>query len=163
MNVDTDKLEERAAVILGQIQASVAEYVRAMNEAGALRRREADEAHRQQDEAIRALQTIQLQAKDILESHSRFASKAGADWLNLVDRGLKGIAIAQAAEVARVTQTNLELCVSDLNAALREVVRSVDEIARKNDRICRALAWRTVFLTACWIGIIAIVAAVTLT
>jgi len=83
VNVDTDKLEERAAVILGQIQASVAEYVRTMNEAGALRRREVDEAQRQQDEAIKALKAVQASASTTADAHSRLRlgwGKIGSGW-----------------------------------------------------------------------------------
>ena len=79
MNIDLDKLEERTALILGQIQASVAEYVRTMNEAGALRRREADEAHRQQDRAIAALASIEEQCKSIQKRNGQLAASIGQD------------------------------------------------------------------------------------
>lgn len=105
--MDTDKLEERAAAILGQIQASVAEYVRTMNEAGALRRREVDEAQRQQDEAIRVLKAVQSSASIAVDVHSKLAAKLGNDWLGLVERGLRDTAmeLARATTIASVTPT----------------------------------------------------------
>lgn len=151
MNQDPDKLEERTAAILGQIQASVAEYVRTMNEAGALRRREADEAHRQQDEAIRALQAIQLHATSTVEAHSRLAARAGSDWLGLVERGLRESAVAQAEAAARTSVAQIDRRLSELNSAVCEALNRVGELAIRNERICRALAWRTVAASAGWL------------
>jgi hypothetical protein len=64
--MDIERLEERAVELLGQIQASVGESVRAMNELGALRRREADEAHRQHDAALKKLDLIGQSAEQLI-------------------------------------------------------------------------------------------------
>lgn len=151
MTLDPDKLEERTAAILGQIQASVAEYVRTMNEAGALRRREADEAHRQQDEALRNLKTIQIQAAAAVETHAKLSARVGNDWLALVERGLRETALAQAEVAARAATTQLDLQVRDLTSSVRDALSNVNQIADRNERICRSLAWKTVVTTAAWL------------
>lgn len=151
MNIDTDKLEEQAAVILGQIQASVAEYVRTMNEAGALRRREVDEAQRQQDEAIKILKAVQLNASATAEMHSRLAAKLGEDWLGLVERGLRETAQEQARIAATASVSEIELRLHELTAAVRDSLIKVGQISERNDRIARSLAWKTVGVTAIWL------------
>jgi hypothetical protein len=154
---DIDKLEERAAEILGQIQASVAEYVRAMNEAGALRRRESDEVHRQQDEAIRTLKAIQGHAAATADAHSQLAARAGSEWLGLVERGLERTAVAQAEACARAAVTQLDLRLAHLTTIVHDAVEKAGKIAVHNERICRALAWKTIAVAAGWVGIAAIV------
>jgi ElaB/YqjD/DUF883 family membrane-anchored ribosome-binding protein len=153
---NADKLEDRTAEILGQIQASVAEYVRTMNEAGALRRREADEVHRQQDEAIRALKAIQIQATQTAEAHSRLAAKAGSDWLGLVERGFQGIAVAQAEAAVRASVVQLDVRLNELTEVVRDAVGKVGQLADRNERICRSLAWKTVVTTAGWLLVVSI-------
>lgn len=148
---DSDKLEERTAEILGQIQASVAEYVRTMNEAGALRRREADEAHRQQDDAIRALKAIQLHAAATFEAHSKLAARAGSEWLGLVERGLRESAVAQAEAAARTSVARIEMRLNQLNSGICDALSMVGQLADRNERICRALAWKTVAASAGWL------------
>jgi hypothetical protein len=156
MTSNADKLEDRTAEILGQIQASVAEYVRTMNEAGALRRREADEVHRQQDEAIRSLKAIQLQATAIAEAHSRLAARAGNDWLGLVERGLQETAVAQAEAAVRASVAQIDMKLFELTVVVRDAVDKVGQLADRNERICRALAWKTVAVSAGWLVVAAI-------
>ena len=153
---ETDNLEERAAVILGQIQASVAEYVRTMNEAGALRRREVDEAQRQQDEAIRLLKAIQLRASSIADENSKLAAKLGNDWLGMVERGLRETAFEQARIAANVSVTQIDLKLGDLTAAIRDSLAEVSEISERNERISRSLAWKTIGITALWLFVASI-------
>ncbi len=151
MNVDTDKLEERAAMILGQIQASVGEYVRTMNEAGALRRREVDEAQRQQDEAIRVLRAVQASASATADAHSRLAAKLGEDWLGLVERGLSEAAQLQARSAATTVVAQIEQQLSELTTAVRNSLIEVGHISRHNQAIARSLAWKTIVGTALWL------------
>jgi hypothetical protein len=151
MTLDADRLEERTAVILGQIQASVSEYVRTMNEAGALRRREADEAHRQQDEAIKVLKAVQIHAAVTAEAHSKLAGRLANEWLGLVERGLREIAVEQAVIAARTSVTQIDSRLNELNAVVRDSVIKVGEIAERNERIARSLAWKTVGMTAVWL------------
>jgi hypothetical protein len=148
---NADKLEDRTAEILGQIQASVSEYVRAMNEAGALRRRETDEAHRQQDEALKLLKAVQIQAAATAEAHSKLAGRLANEWLGLVERGLREIAMEQAIVAARTSVTQIDSRLNELNAAVRDSVSKVGEIAGRNERIARSLAWKTVVITAVWL------------
>jgi hypothetical protein len=156
VNVDTDKLEERAALILGQIQASVAEYVRTMNEAGALRRREVDEAQRQQDEAIRSLKATQAMASAAAEEHSRLAAKLGHDWLGLVERGLKEVAQMQARIAAKASVTEIEIRLNELTAEIRHSVNIVGQISQQNKVIARSVAWKTVVVTGVWLVVAAV-------
>lgn len=151
MDIDTDKLEDRAVMILGQIQASVAEYVRTMNEAGALRRREIDEAQRQQDEAIRIMRGLQLQASVATQEHSRLAAKLGEDWIGLVERGLREVAVEQARIAANASVTQIDFRLNELDSTIREALVKVGQLARSNERISRSLAWKTIGLTAVWL------------
>lgn len=156
MNVDTDKLEERAAVILGQIQASVAEYVRTMNEAGALRRREVDEAQRQQDEAIRVLKAVQAAASIAVDVHSKLTAKLGNDWLGLVERGLRDTAIELARVTTTASVTQIENRLIELSAGVQNALLTVTQLSERNERIARTLAWRTISATTLWIGVVTI-------
>jgi hypothetical protein len=156
VNVDTDKLEERAAVILGQIQASVAEYVRTMNEAGALRRREVDEVQRQQDEAIKVLKAVQTSASATADAHSRLAAKLGEDWLGMVERGLHGAAQLQARTAAATAIAQIDLRLTELAAAVRDSLIQVGKISERNQQIARSLAWKTIGVTAAWLTAAAI-------
>lgn len=157
MNVDTDKLEERAAVILGQIQASVAEYVRTMNEAGALRRREVDEAQRQQDEPIKVLKAVQASVSATADAHSRLSAKLGEDWLGLVERGLHEAAQLQARTATVTSVAQIDLRLSELTAAVRDSLIKIEKISEHNRGIARSLAWKTIGVTAVWLTAVAIV------
>ena len=136
---NTDKLEDRTAAILGQIQASVAEYVRTMNEAGALRRREADEAHRQQDQACAALHAVEKHSRDLLDTIRELAASVGKDWLGLVERGLREIAVAQGRAAAETAYCQFETRANSLIANLDLALNRVSEIADANDRVRRAI------------------------
>lgn len=151
MSIDTDKLEERTAVILGQIQASVAEYVRTMNEAGALRRREADEAHRQQDTACASLKTLAEHARKILTSQEELSRTIGKDWLGLVERGFREVAVAQGRAAAETAFMQFESRANSLIASLNVALERVAEIAAANDRVRRSIAWRTCAVAGLWI------------
>lgn len=152
---NADELEDRTAEILGQIQASVAEYVRSMNEAGALRRREADEVNRQQDAVINALKAIQSHAAATADAHSSLAARVGSDWLGLVERGFQRTAVAQAEAAAKATVLQLEIRVTELTAVVHDAVGKVGKIAIGNERICRTLAWKTVAVATGWLAIMA--------
>lgn len=160
MDVDTDKLEERAAVILGQIQASVAEYVRTMNEAGALRRREVDEAQRQQDEAIRVLKSVQASASATADANSRLAAKLGEEWLGMVERGLHRAAQLQAKTAAADCVAQIDLRLSELTAAVRDALTKVEKISECNNDIARSLAWKTIGVSGIWLAVAAVLARV---
>jgi hypothetical protein len=150
VSVDTDKLEERVAAILGQIQASVAEYVRTMNEAGALRRREVDEAQRQQDEAISVLKAVQVGAQATAQAHSRLVATLGKEWLGLIERGLSEVAIAQARAAAETAVIRFEGRVNSLAARIDLALTRAEDIANANDRIQRAIAWKTCAVAGTW-------------
>jgi hypothetical protein len=142
--LNTSKLEETTAEILGQIQASVAEYVRTMNEAGALRRRETDEAHRQQDQALAAIAAIELQGKAILARHTELVTWIGKEWANLVNRGAKEIAIAQARECASATILTIEQRAEEHAERVRKIAASTEAVIARADEVNRTLAWKTV-------------------
>jgi len=78
--MDTERLEETAAQLLGQIQASVAENVRAMNEANATRRRESDEAHRQHERAVAMLGEVVKEARAINAANMRMIDEIQLGW-----------------------------------------------------------------------------------
>jgi hypothetical protein len=157
MTTDADKLEERTAEILGQIQASVAEYVRTMNESAALRRREADEAHRQQDKAHSALQALERRSQQLVNTTSELAERVGKDWLCLVERGIKDVAVAQARAAAETAFLQFETRATSLTASLDLAIARVGEIAKVNDRIQRAIAWKTCAVAGIWMIACAIV------
>jgi hypothetical protein len=150
MTSNADKLEDKTAEILGQIQASVAEYVRTMNEAGALRRREADEAQRQQDQALQGLKTLENQGRAMLKISETLSTRAANDWLGLVDRGLREIALAQAKEATSCALSSLKVQTDQLTLAINHANNLADQIALRNERICRSLAWKALAVAAVW-------------
>ena len=150
MTSNTDKLEDRTAEILGQIQASVAEYVRTMNEAGALRRREADEAHRQQDDVCASLTALEGHCRNLLAAHRELAGSIGKDWLGLVERGLAEVAIAQGRAAAETAFSQFEIRTNSLVANINSALDRADEIASANDRIQRSIAWKTCAVAGLW-------------
>lgn len=145
--MDASKLEETTAEILGQIQASVAEYVRTMNEAGALRRREADEAHRQQDQAIAAINAVESRGKAILERHTELVVTIGKEWVSLVNRGAKDVAIAQARECASAAMLMFEGRAEKYAERIRDMFSSIEEVVGRHRAINRSLAWKTVTIS----------------
>jgi hypothetical protein len=155
VNVDTDKLEERAAVILGQIQASVAEYVRTMNEAGALRRREADEAYRQQDQVIAVLRSLETQCKTMVRAQGELSAAVGNQWLAMVERGFNKVAIDQAREAGIRTVTTFESALLDLRTEVKHALESTRKLVDENRRICRATTWKTAVVSAVWVVAVA--------
>lgn len=149
--MNSDKFEEATAEILGQIQASVAEYVRTMNEAGALRRREVDEAQRQHDQVVASIKTIETQGKSILEENCRLSSKVANDWLGLVERGLQDAVKAQAREAAQAVLLRLEERLESLTRRIERLAQTAEDLAAANEKITKSLPWKALGVVAMWV------------
>src|SRR5690349_21678599 len=122
-----------------------------MNEAGALRRREADEAHRQQDKAIAALASIEEQCRRIQKTNGQLAVSIGQDWLGLVERGLKDAATHQAKESANFVISGLETKVSELSSEVRSALEKTTRLVEVSERIHRAVSWKVICGAGFWL------------
>lgn len=132
-----ESLEERAAELLGQIHASVGEAIRAMNEASALRRREADEAHRQHDEAQKKLDAVKTAAELLLKNNQVVVADIRDGWRSQIGRVAVEVAAAQARQHADAVVGAVEGRAKDLIIQLNQQVRQVAEVNR-------SLRWKTV-------------------
>jgi FtsZ-binding cell division protein ZapB len=131
-----ESLEERAAELLGQIQASVSESVRAMNEAGALRRREVDEVHRQHDEAQKKLDAVRKSAEELLKRNEHLISEIKEGW-----RGrIAAVAVEAAAEQARQHGAAV---VGAVETRARDLIRQLDLEIRRVADLNQSLRWKT--------------------
>jgi len=122
--MDIERLEERAVELLGQIQASVGESVRAMNELGALRRREADEAHRQHDAALKKLDVIGQSAEQLITKNDQLVAEIREGW------------------VARIGATAVEAAAEQARQCSSTVVGAIEDRAQQLIRGFEALIWR---------------------
>jgi len=134
--MDIERLEERAVELLGQIQASVGESVRAMNELGALRRREADEAHRQHDDALKKLDLIGQRAEQLVTKNDALVGAIREGWGERIGAVAIEVAAEQARQCSAATVGVIEERAQALIGRLREEVVRVEEVNR-------ALRWKT--------------------
>lgn len=138
-----DDFESTAAGILCQIQASLQEYVRLMNESGARVRRESDEAHRQHDEALKSLEllaTAGLKMNDLLKT---FFKSVQQEWPNQVARGAHD---AAAEAIKRHVESQMSVVETRLHKATHRLELLSKSLGWKQLAINGAVAMSAVLL-----------------
>jgi len=134
--MELEPMEERVVELLGQIKASVGETVRALNEASARHRREADEAHRQHDEAQAKLAAVKSAAEGLLERNKQVVAEICEGWRSQIGRVTVEVASAQARQHANAAVSAIEGRAKDLISQLQ---RQVEQVAEVN----QSLKWKT--------------------
>lgn len=127
-----DQLESSAAELLSQIHATVQEYVRLMNEAGARQRRESDEAHRQHEVALRSLGQLEESAKRVVGATLSMGVAVKNDWPSAVIQGTR----AAAQEEAKLYID------AHMSAALAKLDRATNQIVA----LSLSLGWRQIVI-----------------
>ncbi|MFO1503497.1 MAG: hypothetical protein U1F39_06740 [Steroidobacteraceae bacterium] len=146
-----DSMEERAAELLGQIHASVGEAVRAMNEAGALRRREADEAHRQHDAAQKKLDAIRKSAEELFKRNEQLVLEIQEGW----QRRIAAVAVEASAEQAR---QHGAAAVKAIESRATNLIQKLDDQLNRVSEVNSSLRWKTLGYAALLATAIAVVA-----
>lgn len=154
--MDNARFEETTAELLGQIQASVAEFVRSLNEAGALRRREADEAHRQHDQALRSLAALDARCKSLLAVHTELIEEIQVKWESKIVEGATEVAIAQARTYADAVMTTIDKRAEAYAKSLGQLIASTEAVTHRAVSENRLLTWKTVLIHAIWGSVISI-------
>lgn len=129
-----DQLESSAAELLSQIHATVQEYVRLMNEAGARQRRESDEAHRQHEVALKSLGQLETSAQRVLGATISMGNAIRAEWPSAVIQGTR----AAAQEEAKLyVDAHMSVAQAKLDRAAGQIVTLSD-----------SLGWRQMVINA---------------
>lgn len=159
--MDTERLEETAAQLLGQIQASVAENVRAMNEANATRRRESDEAHRQHERAVAMLGEVVKESRAINVANMRMIDEIQLGWAKQIQSVALDVSSAQAAQHAKAVVLTIELRSQKYLEKLGEGIEAANRVVERAGEINRTLAWKSIGVGIAW-GMLSVAAVVVL-